>query len=57
MSVLIAYAVPVFLITLAIEWWIVRSRFRETRGYEARDTWASLSMGLGNVAINGASAE
>jgi sterol desaturase/sphingolipid hydroxylase (fatty acid hydroxylase superfamily) len=53
LSVLIAYAVPVFLLTLVVEWWIVRARFPETRGYEVRDTWASLAMGLGNVAING----
>jgi sterol desaturase/sphingolipid hydroxylase (fatty acid hydroxylase superfamily) len=50
-SVLIAYAVPVFLALLVIE---SRVRRAGARGYERRDTAASLAMGLGNVAIAGA---
>jgi len=52
MDVLIAYAVPVFVALLALEAWLDRTRpERAGRGYEGRDTAASLAMGLGNVAV------
>lgn len=55
MSTLIYYAIPAFLITVALEalWARGAGRERSIRGYESRDTWASLSMGVGNVIIAG----
>lgn len=53
MSTLIAYAVPVFLVTLALEaWGMHRGLFPRALGYEPRDTAASLAMGVGNVAVS-----
>jgi sterol desaturase/sphingolipid hydroxylase (fatty acid hydroxylase superfamily) len=46
------YAIPMFLVTLLGEMWILRKWRREKRdviGYERRDTWASLAMGLGSL--------
>jgi len=57
MSVLIFWAVPAFLALLALEAFLVSRAPRDgapVRGYEPRDTAASLSMGVGNVAIAGA---
>ena len=52
MDVLIAFAVPVFLVLIVLEAWADhRDPARAGRGYEWRDTAASLSMGLGNVVI------
>jgi sterol desaturase/sphingolipid hydroxylase (fatty acid hydroxylase superfamily) len=52
MSTLVYVAVPVFLILMAVEiGWGERLRGR-IRGYEWRDTLASLSMGVGNVVIS-----
>lgn len=53
MSVLIYLAIPVFLITLAIEAAWARHRKGDPRiiGYATKDTFASLAMGLGNVGI------
>jgi sterol desaturase/sphingolipid hydroxylase (fatty acid hydroxylase superfamily) len=52
-SVLIYLAIPVFLITLAIEAAWARRRKGDPRivGYATKDTFASLAMGLGNVGI------
>lgn len=58
MSVLIAFAVPAFLLLLAVEA-ALTARQRVERaaavegplGYEVRDTAASLAMGLGNVVL------
>ena len=50
MSELIFWSVPAFLALLVIE--VIASRGREVCGYEPKDTAASLSMGLGNVAIS-----
>ena len=47
---MILYAVPVFLLCIGLEAWLLRER-RDLRGYEARDTAASLAMGLGNVIL------
>lgn len=50
MSVLISFAVPVFLMLLALEAWKSSGR-TDIRGYELRDTATSLAMGVGNVLI------
>jgi len=52
-SVLIYLAIPVFLITLAVEAAWARRRTGDPRivGYATKDTFASLAMGLGNVGI------
>jgi sterol desaturase/sphingolipid hydroxylase (fatty acid hydroxylase superfamily) len=50
-SNLVLYAIPAFLALLALEtFWA--SRHPDARGYERRDTAASLSMGVLNVGIN-----
>ena len=49
---LILYAIPVFLLSLVLEW--ASYRFLpddDERGYERRDTATSLSMGVGNVVV------
>jgi len=48
----IYYAIPAFLLLIATEALVTRRL--TVRGYEARDTAASLAMGLGNVAVNAA---
>ena len=54
MDVLIAYAAPVFLLLLAVEFLIARAHpVAGGRGYEGRDTVASLGMGIGNVVVAG----
>jgi len=51
-SQLIAYAVPVFIALLLLEVQLAKRRLPPgAKGYERRDTWASLSMGLGNVVV------
>ncbi len=53
MSDLILYAIPAFVLLLAVELWSFRLAADEDLvGYEARDTRTSLSMGAGNVVIN-----
>jgi sterol desaturase/sphingolipid hydroxylase (fatty acid hydroxylase superfamily) len=43
------YAIPGFLILLSLEAWF---SFRENRQlYEKKDTWSSLSLGIGNVLV------
>ncbi len=49
MSIIIAFAVPVFLLLIVGE--VLLGRRGGVRGYELRDTFASLAMGLGNVGI------
>jgi sterol desaturase/sphingolipid hydroxylase (fatty acid hydroxylase superfamily) len=50
---LILYAIPAFVLLLAVELWSFRLAADEDLvGYEARDTRTSLAMGGGNVAIN-----
>ncbi len=52
MSVLIAIAAPVFVALVVLEaLWSQRHRGPGIVGYERRDTFASLAMGLGNVGI------
>jgi sterol desaturase/sphingolipid hydroxylase (fatty acid hydroxylase superfamily) len=51
-SLLIAYAVPVFVLLLLIEVQLAKRRLPPgAKGYQKRDTWASLSMGVANVVI------
>lgn len=50
MSELIFWSIPAFVLLLVVE--IFVSRGRRVRGYELKDTAASLSMGLGNVAVS-----
>lgn len=48
---LTVFAVPVFIGTMMLESRLLR-RHPEKKGYEPRDTQASLTMGIGNVLIN-----
>src|SRR5690606_36297839 len=50
-SVLIAFAVPVFLGLIVLEAVLAARRRGAVRGYERRDTFASLAMGIGNVLV------
>jgi len=52
MSTIVYVAVPLFLMLMAAEIWRTKGLADRVRGYEWRDTVASLSMGLGNVAIS-----
>lgn len=55
MSTLIYYAIPFFILTVALEALLARKLRRENaalRGYETKDTFASLTMGVGNVLIS-----
>ena len=50
MSILIGYAVPAFIALLVVE--SVLTARRRVRGYEIKDTFASLAMGVGNVLVS-----
>ena len=55
MSTIIYASIPIFILTMILEGMWARRALREgadIHGYERRDTMASLSMGLGNVAIS-----
>ena len=52
MSNLVLFSIPVFILTMVIEGMWAR-RHPEVRGYEKRDTVASLSFGLMNVIVSG----
>jgi sterol desaturase/sphingolipid hydroxylase (fatty acid hydroxylase superfamily) len=52
MSTLVLYAIPAFIALMILEALWARRRGPEVKGYERTDTAASLSMGLGNVAIS-----
>ena len=43
-------AIPVFIVTMAVEAWVLHKR---RHGYDPRDTASSLSCGLGNLAVKG----
>jgi sterol desaturase/sphingolipid hydroxylase (fatty acid hydroxylase superfamily) len=49
LNAIVHFAIPGFIVAMLIELWICRRR--RLRGYEPRDTAASLAMGLGNVAV------
>lgn len=51
MSALIYIAIPLFLITIILEYRFLRLR-SNFKGYASKDTAASLSMGVGNVMIS-----
>lgn len=51
MSTLIYIAIPLFLITMVVEFYFFKKHTQGYKGYEAKDTAASLSMGIGNVII------
>ena len=48
---IILWAIPVFVVTLLIEMWILHRR-EDLTGFTWTDSAASVSMGLGNVAIS-----
>jgi len=50
MDALIIFAIPVFVVSMLIEWAIARKRHHHDV-YERRDTWASIAMGLGSVVV------
>lgn len=54
MSPIIYIAIPLFLITMMIEYQLLKKR-HDLKGYERQDSAASLTMGIGNVLIAGAS--
>ncbi len=45
------YAIPFFLVTIALEWWAVKTGRARGR-YETKDALTSIAMGLGNVLVN-----
>ena len=45
---ILAFAVPLFVGSIALEWFFV-SRKKLAGRYEAKDAWASMTMGLGNL--------
>ena len=58
MSLIIYVSIPIFLLTMALEYMWARSRTGRPgpaggliKGYERRDTLASLTMGVGNVLV------
>jgi sterol desaturase/sphingolipid hydroxylase (fatty acid hydroxylase superfamily) len=52
MAEVLYYAIPFFVLLLAVEWMSFRHYHGELVGYERTDTRTSLAMGLGNVTIN-----
>jgi sterol desaturase/sphingolipid hydroxylase (fatty acid hydroxylase superfamily) len=52
MSTIVYIAVPAFLLLMAAEAWRSGGLGNRIRGYEWRDTLASLSMGVGNVVVS-----
>ncbi len=54
MAEVLYYAIPFFVLLLAVEWLSFRHLGEEDDlvGFEARDTRTSLSMGMGNVVVN-----
>ncbi|NLY92665.1 MAG: sterol desaturase family protein [Myxococcales bacterium] len=50
---LIYFAIPFFFLTMFLEWARLRGR-TEKKGYERKDTFASLSMGVGSLFVSAA---
>jgi sterol desaturase/sphingolipid hydroxylase (fatty acid hydroxylase superfamily) len=49
---LTTYAIPAFIALIALELFVsARAHVQEARGFERRDSWASLAMGLGSLVV------
>ena len=49
---IIHFAIPFFILSMLLELYVTtREKFKETKGYETKDAFASIAMGLGNVAL------
>ncbi|WP_104733912.1 sterol desaturase family protein [Hanstruepera ponticola] len=47
---IIHFAIPIFIVSMLLELFVTtREKFKETKGYETKDAFASIAMGLGNV--------
>ncbi|WP_250436810.1 sterol desaturase family protein [Hanstruepera flava] len=47
---IIHFAIPFFILSMLLELYVTtREKYKETKGYEAKDAFASIAMGLGNV--------
>ncbi|WP_255572999.1 sterol desaturase family protein [Hanstruepera marina] len=47
---IIHFAIPFFVLSMLLELYVTtREKFKEAKGYEAKDAFASIAMGLGNV--------
>lgn len=46
---ILAFAAPLFVVSIALEWFFVSHKKLAGR-YETKDAWASMTMGLGNLA-------
>jgi sterol desaturase/sphingolipid hydroxylase (fatty acid hydroxylase superfamily) len=59
MSDPVVYAIPAFVVFLFLEIvsfrWLAAEQRAKLRGYEKRDAWTSLSMGIGSLFVTGAS--
>jgi sterol desaturase/sphingolipid hydroxylase (fatty acid hydroxylase superfamily) len=49
---IILYAIPFFILAMLLELYVTtRDRYRSTKGYETKDAFSSIAMGLGNVIL------
>lgn len=48
---ILALAAPLFFLSVMIEWWLIR-RGKAAGAYEVKDAWASMTMGIGNLATD-----
>ena len=49
---LTTYAIPAFIALIALELFVsARAHVQDARGFERRDSWASLAMGLGSLVV------
>ncbi len=46
---ILLYAIPFFIVSMLCEWLLTRKRV--VKGYEGKDSAASISMGIGNLGI------
>ena len=47
---IIHFAIPFFILSMLLELFVTtRDKFKDTKGYETKDAFASIAMGLGNV--------
>ncbi len=53
---IILYAIPFFILAMALELYVTtRAQLKHVKGYEVKDAFASIAMGLGNVFLGFAS--